>query len=112
MAITEDKLNSIIKGFISRLSNEIDISEVVLFGSYVTGNAMDHSYIDLAIISDSFLDQSHLKNMQFLSKIAANYNSLIEAIPFTLQEYKNLDKRTLLAGILKSGRRIPLDKTS
>ena len=109
MAITEDKLNSIIKGFISRLSNEIDISEVVLFGSYANGNAKEHSDIDLAIISDSFLDQSHLKNMQFLSKIAANYNSLIEAIPFTLQEYKNLDKRTLLAGILKSGRRIPLD---
>ena len=109
MAITEDQLNSIIKGFISRLSNEIDISEVVLFGSYANGNATEHSDIDLAIISDSFLDQSHIKNMQFLSKIAAKYNSLIEAIPFTFQEYKNLDKRTLLAGILKSGRKIPLD---
>ncbi|MBN2059585.1 MAG: nucleotidyltransferase domain-containing protein [Deltaproteobacteria bacterium] len=44
------------KGFISRLSNEIDISEVVLFGSYANGKATERSDIDLVIISDSFLD--------------------------------------------------------
>ena len=30
----------------------------------------------------------------------------IEALPFTLQEFKNLDQRTLLAGIVKSGKTI------
>ena len=72
------------------------------------GNPKEHSDIDLAIISDSFLDKPHIKNMQFLSRIAAYYNSLIEALPFTLQEYKNLDHRTLLAGIVRSGRRFPV----
>ena len=85
------------------------LSEVVLFGYYANGNITEHSDIDFAIISDSFLYQSHLKNMHFLSKNAANYNSLFEAIPFKQQEYKNLYKRSFLAGILKSGRRIPLD---
>jgi hypothetical protein len=44
--------------------------------------------------------------MQHLSKIAASYNSLIEALPFTEEEYTNLDKRSFLASIIKTGRKI------
>ena len=108
MAITEDRIDSIVEGFIARLCNEIDVEEVILFGSHAKGNPKEHSDIDLAIISDSFLDKPHITNMQFLSRIAAHYNSLIEALPFTLQEYENLDHRTLLAGIVRSGRRFPV----
>jgi predicted nucleotidyltransferase len=107
---TEDRLENIIKGFIDRLSNEIDIDEVILFGSHANGTSMKHSDIDLAIISDSFLGKPHIKNMQFLSRVAANYNSEIEALPFTLQEYKNLDHRTLLAGIVKTGKKFYVRK--
>jgi hypothetical protein len=42
--------------------------------------------------------------MQYLSRIAAAYNSLIEALPFTEKEYNNLDKRSFLASIIQSGR--------
>jgi hypothetical protein len=42
--------------------------------------------------------------MQYLSRIAAAYNTLIEALPFTEEEYRNLDKRSFLASIVKSGR--------
>ena len=109
MAVTEDRLINIIEGFITRLCDEIDVDEVILFGSHAAGTAKKYSDIDLAIISDWFLDKPHIKNMQFLSHIAANYNSMIEALPFTLQEYKNLDNRTLLAGIVKSGKKIPIN---
>ena len=44
--------------------------------------------------------------MQYLSKIAARYNSIIEALPFTEKEYSSLDKRSFLAGIIKTGRKI------
>ena len=108
MAFTEDRIENIIDGFIERLCEEIDIEEVILFGSYAKGTPKNYSDIDLAIISDWFSGKSHIENMQFLSRLAANYNSLIEALPFTLQEYKNLDRRTLLAGILKSGKRYPV----
>ena len=108
MAVSEDKIENIIEGFIDRLCDEIDVNEVILFGSYAKGTSKGHSDIDLAIISDWFLGKPHIENMQFLSRIAANYNSLIEALPFTLQEYKNLDHRTLLAGIVKSGKRFPI----
>ena len=101
---SEDRLELIINGFIEKLNDEIDIDEVILFGSHANGSSQKHSDIDLAIISDSFLGKSHIKNLQFLSRIAARYNTEIEALPFTLQEYKNLDKRTLLANIVKSGK--------
>jgi predicted nucleotidyltransferase len=110
MAISKDRLDQIINGFISRLTSEIDVEEVILFGSYADGNAKEYSDIDLAIISDWFREKPHIESMQYLSRLAANYNSLVEALPFTVEEYKNLDKRTFLASIVKSGRRFPIDR--
>jgi len=110
MAISEDRLGKIIAGFASILAREIPVEEVILFGSYAHGNAKEHSDIDLAIISDWFNDKTRIENMQYLSRVAANYDTLIEALPFTTEEYKNLDKRTFLASIVKSGRRYPMDR--
>ena len=104
MALSEDKINEIIKGFIVRLKQEIPIKGVILFGSYAHGKPKEYSDIDLAVISDWFESRPKIKNMQHLSRIAAAYNSLIEALPFTEKEYINLDKRTFLAGIVKNGR--------
>ena len=110
MALSKDRLDEIIRGFVSRLTNEIPVEEVILFGSYAHENAREHSDIDLAIVSDWFRGKAHIENLQYLSRLAANYNSLIEALPFTVEEYRNLDKRTFLARVVKDGRRYPLDK--
>ena len=104
MALSEDKINEIIKGFIVRLKQEIPIKGVILFGSYAHGKPKEYSDIDLAVISDWFEGKPKIENMQYLSRIAAAYNSLIEALPFTEEEYRNLDKRSFLASIVKSGR--------
>jgi uncharacterized protein len=104
MALSEAKLNEIIKGFIVTLSQEIPIKEVILFGSYAQGQPKKYSDIDLAVISDWFEGRSKIESMQYLSRIAATYNSFIEALPFTEKEYKNLDKRSFLASIVKTGR--------
>jgi uncharacterized protein len=105
MALSENQLDEIISGFISKLKQEIPIYEVIVFGSYPRGQAKEYSDIDLAIISDWFEGKPRIKSMQYLSKIAAQYNTLIEAIPFTEKEYRHLDKRSFLASIVKSGRR-------
>lgn len=105
MALSEDKVDQIVHGFIDRLRREIPVKEVILFGSYARGNAKEHSDIDLAIISDWFRGRPNIENMQFLSKLAARYNSLVEALPFTEEEYSNLDSRTFLASIVKSGKK-------
>ncbi len=109
MALSKDRLDKIVKGFVSRLKSEIAVEEVILFGSYAHGSAREYSDIDLAIISDSFQDKTRIENMQYLSRIAAEYNSLVEALPFTAEEYRKLDNRTFLASILKTGQGYPLD---
>ena len=42
--------------------------------------------------------------MQYLSRIEARYNTLIEAIPFTTEEYRQLDRRTFLGAIVRKGK--------
>ena len=103
MALSKSKLKKIIQGFISLLVKEIPLDNVILFGSYAQGKAKEHSDIDLAIISNWFADKPRIENLQFLSRMAAKYNTLIEALPFTTEEYSNLDKRTFLAHIVKTG---------
>ena len=104
MALSKDQVDDIIKGFVSKLLYEIPVSGVILFGSYAHGNPKNHSDIDLAIISDWFRDKTRMESMQYLSRMAARYNTLIEAIPFTTEEFRKLDKRTFLASILKNGK--------
>jgi predicted nucleotidyltransferase len=109
MALSEARLNEIVTGFIARLSSEMPVEGVILFGSYAHGNAEEHSDIDLAIISDWFQGKTRIESLQHLSRIAARYNSLIEAYPFTAEEYRNLDPRTLLSSIVKHGRKYAID---
>jgi predicted nucleotidyltransferase len=104
MALSEDQVVEIINGFIEELRREIPVKEFLLFGPYARGDAKDYSDIDLAVISDWFEGRPKIENMQYLSRIAAAYNSLIEALPFTEEEYRNLDKRSFLASIVKTGR--------
>ena len=104
MALSKDEVVKIIRGFITELKREIPIKEIILFGSYAQGNPKEYSDIDLAVISEWFEGKPKIENMQYLSRIAAAYNSLIEALPFTEEEYKNLDKRSFLASIVQSGR--------
>jgi len=104
MVLSEDQVVEIIRGFIEELSLEIPVKEIILFGSYAHGNPKEYSDIDLAVISDWFEGRPKIENMQYLSRIAATYNSLIEALPFTEKEYRNLDKRSFLASIVKTGR--------
>ena len=109
MALSEDKIIEIIRGFYAELKQEIPIKEIILFGSYAQGNAKEYSDIDLAIISDWFEGKPKIENMQYLSRIAAAYNSLIEALPFTEEEYTKVDKRSFLASIIKTGRKLTIN---
>ena len=105
MAIHRDQVDRIIEGFIARLEQEIPIQEVILFGSYAGGRAQTHSDIDLAVISSWFEGKPAIENLKFLLRIAARYNTLIEALPFTEKEYEKIDQRSLLARIVHTGKK-------
>jgi predicted nucleotidyltransferase len=105
MAIREDMIDGIILGFIARIEQEIPVQEVILFGSYARGKPQEHSDIDLAVISDWFEGKPAIENIKFLSRIAARYNTLIEALPFSEKEYRKIDQRSLLARIVETGKK-------
>jgi len=105
MALHEDQVDGIILGFIARLEQEIPVREVILFGSYARGEPRDHSDIDLAVISDWFEGRPAIENLKFLARIAALYNTFIEALPFTEKEYSKIDQRSLLARIVQTGKK-------
>lgn len=105
MALHENQVDGIIRGFIARLEQEIPIREVILFGSYAQGTPQEHSDIDLAVISDWFEGKPTIENLKFLARIACRVNTLIEAFPFTEKEYREIDRRSLLARIVQTGKK-------
>ncbi len=65
MAKTEAEVRAIIDKYLAYLSNEIQITKVILFGSYAKGNAVDDSDIDVAIESPDF-GENYIKEWQHL----------------------------------------------
>jgi len=46
-----------------------------------------------------------IENLKFLMRIASRYNNLIEALPFTENEYQKIDHRSFLARIVQTGQK-------
>jgi len=105
VALQQDQVDGIVKGFIARLEKEIPVQGVILFGSYASGKPSAHSDIDLAVISDWFEGKPVIESLTFLARIAARYHTSIEALPFTEKEYKELDNRSLLSRIVQTGKK-------
>jgi predicted nucleotidyltransferase len=101
ISIKKKDLCSINK-YIALLKQEgIDVSKVILFGSYAKGTAKPESDIDIAIISSQF-GKNNLKEMMLLRRIALKIDSHIEPLPFSPKEIN--DRYSALAQeILKYG---------
>jgi|SRR3989338_6459805 len=92
--------------YISSIARKFPIKQVVLFGSYAQGKPSEQSDIDLAVFSPKFSDKNHLKDVNFLWSEAAKIDSRIEPLPFSTAEIKNVDSRSFLAEILRSGKTV------
>lgn len=83
------KEKDIIKEYILLLKKKgVDVSEVILFGSYAKGIAKQDSDIDLAIVSSQF-GKDNWKEMIFLRKLALEIDSHIEPIPFSPKDIED-----------------------
>lgn len=92
----------VINKYVNLLKQEgVDVSKVILFGSYAKGTAKPESDIDIAIISSQF-GKNNLKEMMFLRRIALKIDSHIEPLPFSPED---IDDRysTLAQEIIKYG---------
>jgi len=83
------KMKRTLVKYIERLSQDIVIDKVILFGSRVTRYARPDSDIDLAIISPSFLGKRSVDVVAYLlSKVHEfSFNVSVEPLGFTPDEY-------------------------
>jgi predicted nucleotidyltransferase len=101
ISIKKKDLGSINR-YIDLLKQEgIDVSKVILFGSYAKGTAKPESDIDIAIVSSQF-GKNNLKEMMLLRRLALKIDSHIEPLPFSPREI-NDRYSTLAQEILKYG---------
>jgi len=105
MVKRKDKNSKTIDRFLKRVKEEIDIDKVILFGSEAKGRQKKWSDVDLAIISDDFEKMNFHKRLVFLGMIAWYAKTTeIEALGYTLDEYKNATKLDFLGEIKRTGK--------
>ena len=104
MALSEDQVAKIIRGFITELRKEILIKEIILFGSYAQGNPKEYSDIDLAVITGT-LHRSNdaLSDEEFeIFHEAQQYDSRLEVVSFTEEDF-NRQISTLTKKVKQEG---------
>jgi hypothetical protein len=72
--------------------NKIDVEAIYIFGSYVRGDYIETSDIDVVVVSDSWKNIPFLKRMDILNEIIWKERiRKVEAIPVTKEELNRKD---------------------
>jgi predicted nucleotidyltransferase len=79
----------------------IDVSRIILYGSYASGRAKDYSDIDVAVVSPSFRKMDIFQRQEILSEAHHKFNEPLEPIGLTPEEVKF--KRGFVKEILTTG---------
>ena len=91
MATLPKELLDIINKYVLKLSKEIKIDKVILFGSYAKGTNNEDSDVDLAIFSDYFADMDRIEALTFLLLRASEFAIDLQPQPFTLADLEDED---------------------
>ncbi|MGB4097812.1 MAG: nucleotidyltransferase domain-containing protein [bacterium] len=70
-------------------STDIQVEQLILYGSHATGTAREDSDIDLIVISSSFSDKSYWERIDILTEAIYKVFAPIEASAFTPEEWKS-----------------------
>lgn len=69
-------------------SLNIQVEQLILFGSHATGTAREDSDIDIVVISSSFANRSYWERIDVLSEAIYKVFAPIEASAFTPEEWQ------------------------
>lgn len=84
----EETVTNIVKRFQEALTAlDVEVEQLILFGSHVTGTAREDSDIDLVVISPSFADKSYWERIDILSEAIYQVFAPIDATAFTPEEW-------------------------
>lgn len=96
------EIEKIIERYVNELRRlGVDVSEVILYGSYGKGNPRDYSDIDLAVVSPTFQKMDIFERQLLLSRAHHNFDEPIEPIGMTPKQAK--EKRGFAREILETG---------
>jgi len=82
-------------------SFNIQVEQLILFGSYATGTAREDSDIDIVVISSSFADKGYWERIDVLSEAIYKVFAPIEASAFTPEEWQT--GKSLLVDYARNG---------
>ena len=98
----QDTVLATVKRFKNALESiNIQVDQLILFGSHAEGTAREDSDIDLVVISSSFSDKSYWERINILTDAIYQVFAPIEASAFTPDEWKS--EKSLISDYAKNG---------
>lgn len=82
--------------FYKKVSREIKVDQVIVFGSYSTETATEDSDIDVVVVSDDFKNLRSDKRLKILDEAAAFIRPEIVAAGFTRKELQRASKFSIV----------------
>ena len=82
-------------------SINIQVDQLILYGSHAVGTAHEDSDIDLVVISSSFSEMSYWERIDILTEAIYKVFAPIEASAFTPEEWKT--EKSLITDYAKNG---------
>jgi len=99
------KVKKLAKQLVSRLKDlDINVNRIILFGSHASGRARPYSDIDIAVVSSSFEGKGLLRRQELLGEAIYPLQEPIEALGYTLREYRNVKPASFLSEIISNGK--------
>jgi predicted nucleotidyltransferase len=96
------QIKKIISKFQTRLNDlGIEVSQIILYGSYAKGKAKEYSDIDVAVVSPAFKRMDIFQRQEVLSKAHHKFKEPIEPIGLTPEQIKN--RKGFVREILATG---------
>lgn len=85
------------------LQQGLKVDRVVVYGSQVTGEAKEHSDIDIVVISDDFEEMNILERLETMGLAMAKTRIMepIEPLGYTEKEFSSKDKGTFIGDEVK-----------
>ena len=96
-------VSEVARRYADYIQNEIHVSEIYLFGSYVRGNIHVDSDIDIAVVSDSFTGDP-IDDLTMLLILKSRIDNRIEPHPFLPEDFTT--DNPFVKEIIESGIRI------
>lgn len=105
MALGQAEVEAMVARFLERVREKVPVAAAYLYGSQVSGRPDSDSDIDVAVISPAFGEDVQ-RDLVLLSEACLPDATLIEAVPFSVDEHDHPPRGSFLREVIRHGRRV------